>query len=101
MAYDGNRLLPIEWIGSILWAFFWGVLAYIAISEKSITLGGRLGISHSEGLAAIVLGFFMLGASLFGASWLLRLHPFKRLLQLFLFLGWLCSAIVYFAFVYP
>lgn len=101
MAYDGNRLLPIEWIASILWAVFWGVLAYIAISEKSITLGGRLGITHSEGLAAIIHGFIMLGASLLGASWLLRLHPFKRLLQLFLFLGWLCGVIAYFVFAYP
>ena len=101
MAYDGNRLLPIEWIGSILWAVFWAVLAYIAISEKSITLGGRLGINHSEGLAAIILGFVMLGASFVGASWMLRLHPFKRLLHLLLFLGWLCGAIAYFAFVYP
>jgi hypothetical protein len=100
MTYDGNRLLPIEWMGCTLWALFWSVLAYIAISEKSISLGGRFGINHNEGLSAVILGFLMLGVSLIGLSWLLRLHPFKRLLKLFLFLGWLCSAILYFTFVY-
>jgi len=101
MLYDGNRLLPIEWVGSILWAVFWGALAYIAITEKSITLGGRLGVSHTEGLAAVLLGFILLGASLVGLGWLLRLHPFKRVLWLLIFLGWLCSAIIYFSFFYP
>ena len=100
MAHDGNRLLPIEWIGSTLWVVFWAVLAYIAISEQSISLGGRLGITHSEGLAAITHGFVMLGASLVGVAWMLRLHPFKRLWHLLLFLAWLCGVIVYFAFVY-
>ena len=99
--YLGNHLHSIEWIGSIAWAIFWGTLAYIAISERNITLGGRLGISHTEGLAAVLLGFVLLGSALVGVGWLLRLHPFKRLLQLFLFLGWLCSAVVYISIFYP
>mgnify|MGYP003462440824 FL=1 len=99
--YFGNQLHPIEWVGSIAWAMFWGALAYLAISERSITLGGRLGVSHTEGLAAVLLGFLLLGGALVGVGWLLRLHPFKRLLQLLLFLGWLCSAIVYVSLFYP
>jgi hypothetical protein len=100
VSYNGDRLQPIEWIGSILWTIFWGTLGYIAISERSITLGGRLGISHTQGLAAVLLGFLLLGASLIGVGWLLRLHPFERLLKMLLFVGWLCSAIVYFVFFY-
>ena len=99
--YLGNKLHPIEWVGSIAWAVFWGALAYLAITERSITLGGRLGITHYEGLAVVLLGFLLLGGALVGVGWLLRLHPFKRLLQLLLFLGWLCSAIVYVSLFYP
>ena len=99
--FFGNHLHPIEWVGSIAWAVYCGSLAYIAISERKITLGGRLGISHLEGLSAVLAGFLFVGGALVGVSWLLRVHPFKRLLQLILFLGWLCSAIVYFSFFYP
>ena len=55
--YVGNQLHPIEWVGSIAWAVFCGTLAYVAITERSITLGGRLGVTHFEGLAAVLLGF--------------------------------------------
>ncbi len=101
MSYDRNRLLPVEWFGSILWIIVWGSLAYIAISEKSITVVGKLGVYHTEGLSAVTDGFVMLGASLMGVGWLLRLHAFKLLLRVFLFLGWLCGAAIYFAFFYP
>jgi len=99
--FPGNRLHPIECIGSIVWSIFCVVLAYIAIHERSITLGGRNGITHSEGLSAVISGFTFIGAALLGVNWLLRLHAFKRLLQMLLILGWLCSAIIYFAFFYP
>jgi hypothetical protein len=97
----GNQLHPIEWIGSIAWSIFWGVLGYTAITERSITLGGRGGISHSEGLSAVIVGFLLIGASLVGVGWLLRVHPFKRLLQVLLGVGWLCSASVYLWRFYP
>lgn len=99
--YLGNRLHPIEWVVSIAWAIFCGALGYAAISERSITLGGRYGISHSEGLSAVILGFLLIAAALVGVSWLLRLHPFKRLLQVLLFAGWLCSAAIYLWRFYP
>jgi hypothetical protein len=96
-----NQLFPFEWIGGIAWAVFWGILAYIAISERSITLGGRFGITHFDGLSAVTIGFILLGTSFLGVNVLLRTHPFKRLLQLILSGGWLCSAIVYLVFFYP
>ena len=99
--YLGNRLHPLEWVGSIVWSIFWGVLGYVAISERSITLGGRDGITHSEGLSAVILGFLLIGASLVGVSWLLRLNAFKRQLQVLLFVGWLCGAVLYLWLLYP
>ncbi|NMM29192.1 MAG: hypothetical protein HHJ12_18435 [Glaciimonas sp.] len=101
MSNNGNQLFLFEWIGGIVWVIFWGSLAYIAISERSITLGGKGGITHFDGLWAESMGFILLGTSLLGVNVLLRIHPFKRLLQLLLFMGWLCSAIVYFACFYP
>jgi hypothetical protein len=101
MPYDRNRLLPIEWFGSILWTVVWGSLAYIAITERSITVVGKLYMGHLDGIWAVIDGFASLGVSLLGVSWLLRVHPFKRLLQLILFMGWLCSTVTYFAFFYP
>jgi hypothetical protein len=97
----GNKLHPIEWVGSIVWVTFWGSLGYTAIAEQSITLGGRTGISYSEGLSAVVLGFFLIGAALVGISWLLRVHPFKRQLQAVLFAGWFCVALIYLWIFYP
>ena len=101
MSNDRNQLFLFEWIGGIAWAILWGSLAYIAISERSITLGGKGGLKHFDGLWAVITGFTLLGTSLLGVNVLLRVHPFKRLLQLLLFLGWLCSVIIYFSYFYP
>ena len=95
MSNDRNKLFLFEWIGGIAWTIFWGSLAFIAISKRSITLGGKVGIAHFDGLWAVIMGFILLGASMLGLNVLLRTHPFKRLLQLLLLLGWLCSFIIY------
>lgn len=93
MSYDGNRLLPIEWLGSILWISLWGTLGYVAIAEESITLGGR-SIAHYEGTSAVVAGFLLVGAALVGVDWLLRVSPCRRALRAFLVCAWLGLAIV-------
>ena len=100
MKYDGNRLLPLEWIGAIAWIAFWSVLGYVAITEKNITLGGRLGISNVHGFAAVLLGLALIGVALLGVSWLLRLNPFRSMLQFLLLLAWLGGAIIYLKFFY-
>jgi len=95
MSHDGNRLMPAEWVASLLWVAFWGVLAYLAIFERSLSLASRLGVSHAEGTTAVVLGFLLLGAALFGFVWLLRFHPLRRLLRLLLLVAWLLSMLLY------
>ena len=100
MNYDDNRLHPFEWIGAIVWIVFWGVLGYIAITQKNITLGGRFGISSANGLAAVLLGFALIGVSLMGVNWLLRYSPFKPMAQFLLLLVWLGSAITYLMYFY-
>jgi hypothetical protein len=101
MSYDNNRLLPVEWFLSILWIVVWGSLAYIAITERSIFVVGRLTMGRVDGLGAVIHGFTSLSAALAGVGWLLRLHPLKRLLRLLLFIGWLSSVIIYFTYFYP
>jgi hypothetical protein len=95
------RVLSIEWFLTILWIAVFGSLSYIALTERSITLGGKGGLHHSAGLSAVIMGFMLLGAALLGVSLLFSLHAFERLLQLLLFLGWLGSIIIYFACFYP
>lgn len=99
--YLGNRLSAFEWISAVVWTVFWGVLGYVAITERSITLGGRFGTSHTEGLPAVIVGLCLLGIALIGIGALLRLHPFKQLLRGLLAAGWLCGAIAYLWLVYP
>lgn len=96
MSNGWNRLHPLEWVASILWAIFWGVLGYIALKEKSISLGGRGGISHYKGLAAEITGFGLVGLALVGLSWLFQGSPFKRHIQVLLSLGWVTGAGLYF-----
>jgi hypothetical protein len=95
------RVLSIEWFLTILWIVVFGSLSYIAFTERSITLGGKGGFHHSDGLSAVIMGFILLGAALLGVGLLFSLHAFERLLQLLLFLGWLGSIIIYFAYFYP
>ena len=87
--YNPNRLDPLEKIGSIVWIVFWSVLAYIALTEQSITLGGRSGIHHYEGGWASGMGVLMIGAALIGVDWLARLNRWRRPLRLLLMAVWL------------
>jgi len=98
MESHGQKLDALEWFLCTLWTFVWGSLAYIALTEKSITLGaGKFGLGggHSEGGAAIATGFLALGAAACGIGWLFRLNRYRRLLRLTLFLCWLVSIALY------
>jgi len=44
--------------GVVLWSVFWELWTYIAISERALRLARRHGISHTEGLAAVLLVLF-------------------------------------------
>ena len=98
MEPQGQKLYTFEWVGCIVWTLVWGSLAYIALTERAITLGaGKFGLGggHSEGGAAIATGFLALGAAACGIGWLLRLSRYRRLLRFALFLCWLVSIALY------
>jgi hypothetical protein len=100
----GQKLYAFEWIGSVVWTLIWGSLAYIALTEKSITLGaGKFGLGggHSEGATAIAVGFIALGAAACGVGWLFRLSRYRRLLRFILLVCWLASIVLYVAFAKP
>ena len=92
------KLHPMEWFLCVAWTLVWGSFAYMALTEKSLTLGGGkagLGGGHVEGAAAIAAGFVALGAAAGAIWWLLRVSRYRRLLRLMLILGWLSSVAVY------
>ena len=92
------KLPPIEWFLCIVWMLVWGSLAYIAFTERSLTLGGGkagLGSGHFEGTTAVVAGFVALGAAAGGLCWLLRVSRYRRLLRLALVIAWLASIAAY------
>jgi len=93
-----QRLYAFEWTGCAIWVFVWGSLAYIALTEKSITLGaGKFGLGggHYEGGAAIFVGIVALAAVAGGVGWLFRLNAFRRLQRFALFVLWLSIAVYY------
>ncbi len=94
------QVLTVEWVGSVAWSAVFGSLSYIAMSQESITLGGRSGVSHCEGLSAVVTGLGLLAFALAPVWLLLRVHPFRRLLRLLLCLAWLGGSIIYLVFFY-
>lgn len=53
MSYDGSRLLPMEWFCLPLWVVGWGSRAYLAMTEKSIFVVGRLTMGRAQGLGAV------------------------------------------------
>ena len=92
----GNKLPVITWAFSLGGAAFFAVLSYVALSERSISLANRIGISHYTGLSAVITGFLLLGASLYCLSWLLLTNPFRRQLRVALAVVWVVTAAVYF-----
>ena len=98
MNAQGPRLYVFEWVGCIAWTLVWGSLAYLALTERAITLGaGKFGLGggHSEGWAAIATGFLALGVAACGIGWLFRASPYRRLLRLVLLVCWLTGAAFY------
>jgi putative exporter of polyketide antibiotics len=86
----------IIWFAVAAFVTVFGSLAWIAISEKAISTGTRTGISHKEGLSALVAGFFYLGVAVAALGVLAYRNRFKRLIWLALAVIWLLSVAGYF-----
>lgn len=84
-----NRLPWIAWVFGLGGSTLFGMLAYIALTERSISLGNRLGISHSEGTAAAITGFLLLGAALFCVGVLFNFSRVRLQAHLLLTCLWL------------
>lgn len=93
-----QKLYAVEWVACTLWILVWGILGYIALTERSITLGGGksgLGSDHFDGAAAVAVGLVMLGMAAGGVGWLFRPSRYRLLLRSILFVVFLGGAILY------
>ncbi len=79
----------------VAWIVILGGLGLSAIIFESVTISTKVGLSHSEGLAAIVQGCFFIGFALIGFLPFLASNPFRRLLIALLFGCWLAGSIIY------
>jgi hypothetical protein len=87
----------IIWFAVAAFVIVFGSLAWIAITEKAISTGTRVGISHKEGLNAVVSGFVYLGVAVAALGVLAYRSRFKRLIWLALAIAWLVVVIAYFS----
>lgn len=81
-------------------ALICAAVAWLAISERRITLGSRHGISYSEGLDAVIQGWLFVGAALTVVGILASLSRWKRLIWIALFALWVAAVAIYFVFWY-
>jgi hypothetical protein len=88
------------WFAVGAFVVVFGSLGWIAISERSISTGTRAGISHKEGLNAVVSGFFYLGVAVAALGVLAYRNRFRRLIWLALAVVWLTGVAIYFSFYY-
>jgi len=84
-----EKLMGVEIVGGILAIVVFSGLAYMAISERAISLGRRGGgISHASGANAVWTGLVFVGMSLFVLGYLLRFARHKALYWCALMLVW-------------
>jgi hypothetical protein len=79
----------------IAWIVILGGLGLSAIILESVTISTKVGLSHSEGLAAIVEGCIFIGFALIGFLPFLAPYPSRRFLIALLFGFWLVGSIAY------
>ena len=84
---------------SAAWVLILSTTGLLSISQESVTLGSKLGLSHSEGLSAVLTGFGLLGFALFGLAPFISTSPFKRLITTLLIIIWCASTVLYLVFV--
>ena len=86
-----NKLLWVEKFGSIVGFIVLSSLAFIALSEKEITIGSPKSflITHSSGFSAVLLGFLFLVGALGCIGYLLKYTDFYRLYLFVAFSAWL------------
>jgi hypothetical protein len=92
-----TKLPFVAWFGAFACTAVLGSLAFVAITERSLSTGGRSGIHHYEGAAAVHMGFFFYAVVLVVWGAIARVSRFHRLIWLALALVWLGSVGAYVA----
>ena len=90
-----ERPLWIEWFGALLFALVFGALAFLALTERNITVGGKTGIHHFEGTAAVNLGFGYLAVAIGSLGYLAKGCWLRVFIWAGLALVWLGIVAVY------
>ena len=77
-----------------------GALGFLAVSERELTTGGRVGIHHSSGLTAVIAGWLFVAGALALLGMFANASRFKRLIWVMLAVVWSASVTVYFVWFY-
>ncbi|MDQ9170448.1 hypothetical protein Q8A64_08490 [Oxalobacteraceae bacterium R-40] len=96
------KVQPLVKVMAAIWILCFASLAFIALIEQEITLGGSRsgGTSHSEGLEAVITGFVLIGLALLGFSPLIEYNRWKHQLRILAVVIWLSFCIGYLNFFY-
>lgn len=85
------------WIVSFATMCFLGSVSYLALKERTITLGGRYENSTFEGNTALIVGFLLLAGALLPIVHLARRTRFAKAIALVTACVWLTSVVLYLA----
>lgn len=83
-----EKPLWIERLGAIAFAVVFGVMAYVALAEREISVGGRAGVAHFEGAAAVRVGFLFLAVTMGAVGYLAKGHRFRAWIWIGLGVAW-------------
>lgn len=98
--YTRMRLTGMVAVATFVAALVFASLAWIAISERSITLASKTGLNHSEGLAAVIHGFVFIGIAIALLGTFASASRWRNLIWLGLALAWAAGTAIYFLFFY-
>jgi hypothetical protein len=81
-------------------ALVFASLAWIATSERNITLATKTGTVTSEGLAAVIRGFVFIGTAMALLGMFASASRWRNLIWLGIGLAWAAGTATYFLFFY-
>lgn len=79
----------------IAWIVILGGLGLSAIIFESISISTKTGVSHSEGLDAVIQGCLLISFALIGVLPFLATNAYKRHICTLLFAVWLAGSVIY------
>jgi hypothetical protein len=93
-----RKVDPLIWVLSLAWTAIWGGLGVSAIVLKSLSMSTRYGLSHHEGLEAVMRGAVLIGVALAGGALpFLHRNRFRKHIIALMVLCWLVGSAVLYA----